>query len=61
MMCGLPCSGKSTWVEKHMNENRAKHFHLIGNECIMDRKWLEFHITHIYIILYNKKYILYRV
>jgi len=37
MMCGLPCSGKSTWVEKHMNENRAKHFHLIGNECIMDR------------------------
>ena len=42
MMCGLPCSGKSTWVEKHMNENRAKHFHLIGNECIMDRKWLEF-------------------
>ena len=42
MMCGLPCSGKSTWVEKHMNENRAKHFHLIGNECIMDRKWLKF-------------------
>ena len=42
MMCGLPCSGKSTWVEKHMNENRAKHFHLIGNECIMDRKLLEF-------------------
>lgn len=48
MMCGLPCSGKSTWVEKHMNENRAKHFHLIGNECIMDRKWLQ-----LYFIVYS--------
>ena len=37
MMCGLPCSGKSTWAEKHMADNRAKHFHTIGNECIMDR------------------------
>lgn len=37
MMCGLPCSGKTTWVDKHLEENRAKHYHLIGNECIMDR------------------------
>lgn len=37
MMCGLPSSGKTTWVENHMNENRAKHFHLIGNEAIMDK------------------------
>lgn len=37
MMCGLPCSGKTTWVDNHMNENRAKHFHLMGNEAIMDK------------------------
>jgi len=37
MMCGLPCSGKTTWADQHMAENRAKHFHTIGNECIMDR------------------------
>jgi heterogeneous nuclear ribonucleoprotein U-like protein 1 len=37
MMCGLPSSGKTTWVDNYMNENRAKHFHLIGNEAIMDK------------------------
>lgn len=37
MMCGLPSSGKTSWVEKFMNDNRAKHFHLIGNEAIMDK------------------------
>ena len=37
MMCGLPCSGKTTWAVDHMNQNRAKHYHMIGNECIMDR------------------------
>lgn len=37
MMCGLPSSGKTTWVDKFMNDNRAKHFHMIGNESIMDK------------------------
>jgi len=37
MMCGLPSSGKTTWAEKTMSENRAKHYHLIGNEAIMDK------------------------
>ena len=36
-MCGLPSSGKTTWAEKTMSENRAKHYHLIGNEAIMDK------------------------
>jgi heterogeneous nuclear ribonucleoprotein U-like protein 1 len=37
MMIGLPASGKTTWAEKHCNDNPEKRFTILGTNLIMDK------------------------
>lgn len=37
MMCGLPASGKSTWVEKYNQENPDAKFNILGTNSIIDK------------------------
>jgi replication-associated recombination protein RarA len=37
MLIGLPGSGKTTWVEKHVAENPAKRYNVIGTSALIER------------------------
>merc|ERR1719411_871477 len=37
MMIGLPGCGKSTWVEKHVQENPAKQYNVIGTNTMINK------------------------
>ena len=35
MMVGLPASGKTTWVNKHVDEEKNKNYNIIGTNSVM--------------------------
>ena len=37
LLIGLPASGKTTWVNKHVEENPDKHFNVIGTAALVQR------------------------
>ena len=37
MMIGLPASGKTEWVKKHIQENSDKKYNIIGNSQLLER------------------------
>lgn len=37
MMVGLPCCGKTHWVNKHVSENPDKRYTVLGNTNILDK------------------------
>lgn len=37
MMCGLPMSGKTYWVNKHLEENPDKRYTVLGPSQILQR------------------------
>lgn len=41
LMVGLPSSGKSYWVKKHVDSHQSKHYNVIGLKHVLDRCKLE--------------------
>ena len=37
MMVGLPAAGKTTWVNKHVEENREKRYNVIGTAALIEK------------------------
>ena len=37
MLIGLPASGKTTWANKHAEENPEKRYNIIGTSILLDR------------------------
>jgi len=37
LVCGLPCSGKTTWVQKHVEENPEKHYCVLGVVPVLEK------------------------
>lgn len=37
MLCGLPCSGKTTWVKNHIETHPEKMYNVIGIEFVINR------------------------
>ena len=37
MLIGLPASGKTTWANKHVEENPLKRFNVIGTSVLLER------------------------
>lgn len=37
LICGLPCSGKTTWAQKHAEENPEKHYNVIGVVPVLEK------------------------
>ena len=37
MLIGLPASGKTTWANKHAEENPDKRYNIIGTSILLDR------------------------
>jgi heterogeneous nuclear ribonucleoprotein U len=35
MMVGLPASGKTTWVHKHVADDKDKNYNIIGTNSVM--------------------------
>lgn len=54
MMVGLPASGKTTWVNKHVTEEKDKNYNIIGTNSVMAKMKVEFQscnfiFDHIYL------------
>jgi len=41
MMIGLPCAGKSAWVERHLEKNPAKKYQVVSLKRILERTRIE--------------------
>lgn len=37
MVCGLPCSGKTTWVKKYIEEHPDKFYNVLGVESVLNK------------------------
>ena len=37
MLIGLPASGKTTWANKHVEENPLKRYNVIGTSVLLER------------------------
>ena len=37
MMIGLPASGKTTWVDKHVSENAEKQYNVISTTTMINK------------------------
>jgi tRNA uridine 5-carbamoylmethylation protein Kti12 len=37
MLCGLPCSGKTSWVKKRLQEFPEKMYYVIGIDSVLSK------------------------
>jgi heterogeneous nuclear ribonucleoprotein U-like protein 1 len=42
MMVGLPASGKTTWVNEHVNDEKEKNYNIIGTNSVMAKMKVRF-------------------
>ena len=53
MLIGLPGSGKTTWVEKHVAANPEKRYNIIGTSALHERMkvcCMKFFCLHLFFI-----------